>query len=913
LADRAESGVAAVAGEAERTDWHAATPDAVIARLQADPAHGLRQDEVTRRLVRYGPNVLRTVGRARWHTVLARQFADALIAILLVAAAISFAVGETGDAVTILAIVILNGALGFVQEWRAEKASEALQRLLSPRCMVIRDGHDREIDSRDVVPGDLVRLEIGDQVPADLRFIEAVNVKADESALTGESDSVAKQVSQVADSTPLPARGSMGWMGTVITNGRGVGIVVATGMATEFGRIAGLTQSVGREVTPLQRRLGVLGRQLGLLAVGVSVFVVVAGLALGKSALQMFFVGVSLAVAVVPEGLPAVVTITLALGIRAMVRRRALIRRLQAAETLGAASVICTDKTGTLTQNEMTVTRIWLPDKTVTVTGIGYDPAGHFEADDEKLDYRGREDLLDLLRTGLICNHARVVQEDGAWNEFGEPTEAALVVAAYKAWLPPELGAGTLSEFSFNSVRKRMTVVAREEGRLVAYVKGAPEVILERTTAIRGNAGERPFTDADRASAVAAYTGMAERGLRTLALARRTLPDGIAMEEDAIEGELTLLGIVGIIDPPRPEVPAAMRLARQAGIRVLMITGDAAGTAMAIARRIDLPATRAVTGADIEALDDPALRALLDEDVILARTMPEQKMRVIRLLQGGGQVVAMTGDGVNDAPALRQADIGIAMGRRGTDVAKAAADMLLMDDNFASIVAAVGEGRRQFENIKRFVRYLLSSNAGEVVAILGGILLGGPLVLLPVQILWMNLVTDGVTALALGVERADRRIMERPPRRPDEPMVDRGAVVMVAVLGVYIGLATLWLFQRSLDLGDGSPEHIAFAQTVAFTGIVVLEKINVFNFRNLHGPITETGVFSNPWLLAAVAGMTLLQLAAVYTPFLQNTLHTVAIGWWDWLVIILAALPVFVVPELYKRWRFRIQAPRNRA
>ncbi len=897
------------AGAVERRSWHALPVEAAIEALGTDAAHGLRRTEVEARLARFGPNALQETGRVRWHTLLGRQFASTLIGILLVAAAISLAVGESGDAITILAIVVLNGGLGFIQEWRAEKASEALQRLLSPRCTVIRDGHDREIDSRDVVPGDIVRLETGDHVPADLRLIEAVNVKVDESALTGESDSVVKQAAPVDEIAPFPARTCMVWMGTVITNGRGVGVAAATGMATEFGRIASLTQSVGQEITPLQHRLGVLGRQLGLLAVGVSLLVVAAGLALGKSALQMFFVGVSLAVAVVPEGLPAVVTIALALGIRAMARRRALVRRLSAAETLGAASVICTDKTGTLTQNEMTVTRIWLPAATVAVTGTGYDPAGHFECDGERFEYRERHDLLDLLRAGLICNHARVVQEDGDWQVFGEPTEAALVVAAYKAWLPPELGAGVLSEFSFNSERKRMSVIMREADGLIAYVKGAPEVILERSVALREADGERPFGEADRAAAVAAYTAMAEAGLRTLALARRALPEDVPVQEDAVERDLTLLGIVGIIDPPRPEVPAAIRLARQAGIRVLMITGDAAGTAMAIARRIGLPATRVLDGAEVERLNDDDLRVALDGAVVLARTMPEQKMRIVGLLQESGQVVAMTGDGVNDAPALRKADIGIAMGRRGTDVAKAAADMLLTDDNFASIVAAVREGRRQFENIKRFVRYLLSSNVGEIVAILGGIVLGGPLVLLPVQILWMNLVTDGAAALALGVERADRRIMERPPRHREEPVVDRGAAAMIAILGLYIGLATLWLFQRTLDAGDGSPDQIAYAQTVAFTGIVVLEKINVFNFRNLHGPIADVGVFRNPWLLVAVAGMLLLQVAAVYTPFFQDALYTVPIAWRDWLAIFLAALPVFVVTEAYKRWRFRAGRP----
>ncbi len=870
----------------------------VVDALQTDLAQGLSATEAARRLAEYGPNLLQVAARDRWYQVLARQFLDVLIAILVVAAVISAAIGEIGDAMTIAMIIVLNGILGFVQEWKAEKALEALANMLAPKCTVLRDGREQEIDARELVPGDVVLLEIGDRVPADLRLVETVNLKADESALTGESVSVHKDTVPTVPDAPLASRRSMVWMGTSITNGRARGVVVATGMATAFGRIAELTQSIDNERTPLQRKLAVLGKQLGVMSIAISVLVAAAGWLLGKPLLEMFLTGVSLAVAVVPEGLPAVVTITLALGVRAMVRRRALLRRLQAAEALGAATVICTDKTGTLTQNQMTVRRIWLAAGEVQVTGTGYDPAGHFEVGGQKLDYHQRSDLLALLETGLVCNHARVEKDDRGWHQAGEPTEAALVVAAYKAWLSPSAEDKAVTEFSFNSIRKRMTVIEqRAEGR-IAFVKGAPEILLERCTKILDGDTERPLTDEDRRVFAAACTSMAENGLRTLALARRRLPANIALDEDAVESGLTLLGAVGIIDPPRPEVAQAVATAGEAGIRVVMITGDAPATALAIARRIGMPAQQAVTGQHLETLDDASLTRLLAGDVVFARTTPEHKLRIVSLLQHGGGIVAMTGDGVNDAPALKKADIGIAMGLRGTDVAKGAADMVLTDDNFASIIGAVEEGRRQYDNIQKFVRYLLSSNTGEVIAIFVNILLGGPLILLPVQILWMNLVTDGMTAVALGLEPVEKGVMKRPPRALHEPVLDRAGMLMIILLGGYIGASTLWLFHYYL--ADGHMQALAVAQTVAFTGIILLEKMNVFNFRSLQAPMPVIGVFTNPWVIGAWAVTVGLQVCAVYVPFLQQALHTVPLGWRDWGMIFVLALPVFVVTELYK-------------
>lgn len=883
--------------------WYSLGTGDSVRQLSSDPAQGLTASEVLERQRHYGPNRLQAAKQTRWYQVLARQFLDILVGILFIAAAISLAVGETGDAITILAIIMLNGALGFVQEWKAEKAMAALQRMLSPQCRVVRDGQQQVIPAEQLVPGDLVVLEIGDRVPADLRLIEAVNLKVDESALTGESASVHKDTLPLPAETPLASRRNIAWMGTSVTNGRARGLVIATGMRTEFGHIAELTQAVGDQQTPLQRKLALLGRQLGSFSVAISIVVALSGWLLGKPLLEMFLTGVSLAVAVVPEGLPAVVTITLALGIRAMVRRKALLRRLQAAETLGSATVICTDKTGTLTENEMTVRRIWLPGGDIQVTGTGYDPAGHFEIDGERIDYHRRPDLLALLETGLRCNHARVKKTGDHWQELGEPTEAALVVAAYKAWLSPGDAQHTLTEFSFNSSRKRMTLIETTARGRIAHVKGAPEVILQRCNRILNGGEERPLDEHDREAVIAAYEGMAVSGLRTLALARRLLPGEIGLDEDAVENDLVLLGVVGIIDPPRPQVPDAVALAYRAGIRPIMITGDAPATALAIGRRIGLRADHAVTGPELGRMSDQKLLEVLRGHVLFARTTPADKMRIVGILQGLDEVVGMTGDGVNDAPALKKADIGIAMGRRGTDVAKGAADMILTDDNFASIIGAVEEGRRQYDNIQKFVRYLLSSNTGEVLAIFLNIVLGGPLLLLPVQILWMNLVTDGMTAVALGMEPAEKGIMHRPPRSVEHPILDRAGMLIILLLGGYIALASLWLFHHYLQ--SGGEDRVMLAQTVAFTGIIVLEKINVFNFRALREPVSRIGWLSNPWVLAAWTLTIGLQVCAVYLPILQDALHTVPLGWRDWGLIFLLAAPIFLLTESFKWLRLR--------
>ncbi|QDT00233.1 cation-translocating P-type ATPase [Adhaeretor mobilis] len=878
--------------------WHAMEPEFATGHLGTNVNRGLSAEEAKLRRNQYGPNEIRSQAETRWYEVLGRQFIDVLILILLIAAGISVVVGELTDAITILAIVILNGLLGFIQEWKAERALAALKEMLSPQCRVIRDGDEQQIDAVELVPGDAVLLATGDRVPADLRLVDVLSLKVDESALTGESLSVSKQTAAVDSSAQLAERPSMAWAGTAVTNGRALGIAVATGSDTEFGRIAQLTQDIGTETTTLQRELGGLGKQLGVFAIGISLLVGVTGWWMGKEIVEMVMTGISLAVAVVPEGLPAVVTLTMALGIREMVRRKALLRRLQAAEGLGAATVICTDKTGTLTQNQMTVQTIWTPSESYDVTGVGYDPAGHFEVSGEKTDYRQQSDLMELLTSALACNHASLAKDSTGWHESGEPTESALVTAAYKAWLEPAKGVKPVAEFPFNSSRKRMTVVMRDGDFFTAHSKGAPEVLLPRCTTWFADGQQLTMTDEDRTAITEAYTEMAEQGLRTLIVARRELPANAALDEGSVENELTLLGVVGMTDPPRPEAAEAVQLAQAAGIRVLMITGDSAPTALAIARRVGIPAETALTGQELGELSNEQLSEALQGDVVFARTTPEHKLRIVTLLQSQGHVVGMTGDGVNDAPALKKADVGIAMGIRGTEVAKGAADMVLTDDNFSSIVGAIEEGRRQYDNIQKFVRYLLSSNTGEIVAIFLNIVLGGPLILLPVQILWMNLVTDGLTAVALGLEPAESALMQAKPRDPRQPILDRKGMLIIAALGTYIGVATLALFHYYLQSND--PNQVALAGTVAFTGIILIEKMNVLNFRSLRSPLTSIGLFTNPWILVAIAGTIGLQVMAVYLPPLQRALHTVPLGWSDWGLMLAVAAPILIVPQAYR-------------
>ena len=880
-------------------EWHTLFPEEVRRELGTGP-RGLSADEAEARLKRYGENVLQEEERETRLQVFLRQFASILIVILIVAAAISFFVGEAQDAAAILIIVVLNAILGYSQEWQAGEAIEALRQMLVQRAVVVRDGKQQKIDASGIVPGDLVALEMGDRVPADLALVEATSLEVDEAPLTGESSPVDKAPGPLPPGTALAERSNMVFAGTTVVNGWGRGVAVATGMKTEFGLIAGLSQRVRAEATPLSRQMDVLGRDIGLIAVGIAALAIVVGLLQQREFLEMFLIGVSLAVAVIPEGLPAVVTLTLAIGIKNMLRRNCLIRRLPASETLGAVSIICTDKTGTLTKNEMTVVRVRTPQSEVAVTGTGYAPEGEFLRDGSVVDPLEDPGLRQFLRAVLLCNHATFAGDGaGEWRIFGTPTEGALVVAAAKAGLSREGGPEAVREFSFNSTRKRMTIIYREDDGDVAYVKGAPEVLLARSSRLLRDGSVVPLTDDLRDALLRDLREYASRGLRVLGAAYRPLPDGLPRTAETVEEDLVFLGFAGILDPPRPEAAEAIRLCRSAGIDVIMITGDNPLTASAVAQELGLSSEGALVGADLEAMTDDELEQRLRTTKVLSRVTAEHKLRVIDLLAREKAVIAMTGDGVNDAPALKKASIGIAMGIKGTDVAKESSDMVLVDDNFASIVAGVEEGRREYDNIARFTRYLLSSNAGELVAIVGALLLGLPLILIPVQILWINLITDGLTALALGLEPAEQDVMQRRPRDPDESILTRSAFLVILILGIWLGLLTIYVFSGLYEV------DLDRARTMAFSGLIIFELYNVLNFRSFRFPLHRIGFFSNPTLLLAILGSLALQALVVYVPIFQDFLGTAPLTLADWGLLLLLGLPVLLMGEAYKVLRLR--------
>ena len=854
-----------------RPDWWTLAPEEVLQELGTRPA-GLSAKEAEERLERYGENILQEEGRETKLQVFLRQFKGVLIAILVIAAVVSFFVGEPQDAAAILIIVILNALLGYSQEWQAGEAIEALKKMLVQRAVVIRDGEQQEIDASAIVPGDVVVLEMGDRAPADLSIINETSLQVDEAALTGESVPVDKARGSLPSATALAGRNNMVFAGTTVVNGRGQGVVVATGMETEFGKIAGLSQMITAEETPLSRQMDIFGRDIGFIALGIAALAVIVGFLQGREILEMFLVGVSLAVAVIPEGLPAVVTLTLAIGIRTMMQKNCLIRRLPASETLGAVSVICTDKTGTLTRNEMVVVRVKTPTLDLAVTGTGYTPEGEFLVNGQTIDPGDHSGLRRFLRASLLCNHAALAHDEaGRWRIFGTPTEGALVVAAVKAGLSRDDAPAAVEEFSFDSTRKRMTIVYREGGEDVAYVKGAPEVLLDRSSRVLMDGSVIALTEDLRKAIHEDIAGYASDGLRVLGAAYRPLPADLPRTAEAVEEDLIFLGFAGILDPPRPEAAEAIRLCRSAGIDVIMLTGT-----------------------DLEALTDDELEERLRVTKVLSRVTAAHKLRVIDVLSRERAVIAMTGDGVNDAPALKKASIGIAMGIKGTDVAKESSDMILVDDNFASIVAGVEEGRREYDNIARFTRYLLSSNVGEIVAIVGALLLGLPLILIPVQILWINLITDGLTALALGLEPAEQDIMRQRPRNPAEPILTRRASLVILLVGIWLGLLTLYIFLGLYEI------DLDRARTMAFSGLVIFELYNVLNFRSFRFPLHRIGFFSNPTLIYAIFGSLILQMLVVYVPAFQTFLGTAPLALADWGLLLLLGLPILLAGEVYK-------------
>jgi Ca2+-transporting ATPase len=876
------------------TLWHTLKVEDIFERLKSTP-RGLSVTEAARRLDDYGPNELQVAGRISPWTILLEQFKNILIIILLFATALSAFLGHGVEAIAITVIVLFAVILGFVQEYRAERAIEALREMAAPLATVIRDGRERRVNARDLVPGDLILLATGDKVPADVRLVEAVNLQTVEAPLTGESAPVQKHNRPLEDERlPTGDRKNLAYAGTVVTYGRGRAIVAATGMATEFGKIARMLESVDTGKTPLQYNLDRVGKTLARVSF-VVVFVIVAlGLFRGQPFIDMVIFGVALAVAVVPEALPAVVTISLALGVKRMVKRNALVRRLPAVETLGSTSVICSDKTGTLTRDEMTVRRLFVGGQTLEVSGRGYEPSGKFSINGEEVELN--ESISLLLRTGALSSDARVEQSEAGdkWEVKGDPTEGALVVAAAKARLDKtELDARfpRVFEIPFSAETKRMTTLHETPDGVTAFAKGAPEVIVQSCELELTEHGEQPIDDARRAEVLELAREMAGEALRVLAVASKRN----ATPEDADKG-MTLLGLVGMIDPPRREARAAVRECEEAGIKVIMITGDHPLTAKAVARELGLSKNgNVVTGPELESMDDAELEQAVETVEVCARVSPAHKLRVVTALQKRGQIVAMTGDGVNDAPALKKADIGIAMGITGTDVSKEAAAMTLTDDNFASIVAAVEEGRGIFSNIKKYLMYLLSSNIGEIGLMAGASLAGLPLPLSAVQILYVNLATDGLPALALAVDPPEEDLMRRPPRDPRTGIFTRPVVTLMVLGGVWSALVNLGLFVWALNSG----RSVKQAMTMTFVSLVLIQFFKAYNFRSDRHSVLRHP-FANKWLNIAIVWELLLLALLVYVPILERTFGTFGLPLRDWLIIIAAAFTVSPVLELAK-------------
>ena len=889
------------------TAWHTVSAAVAFSRLASRP-EGLTPAEAAAVLDRVGPNELQAAeGVSAWE-ILGAQFKNVLIVILLVATLLSAVLGHGTEAIAISAIVLLAVLLGFVQEYRAERATDALRRMAAPTATVLRDGEECEVPARQIVPGDVILLRAGDRVPADARIVESVNLQIEEAALTGESVPVEKHADALEDSgLALGDRRNMAFAGTAATYGRGRAVVTSTGMDTEFGGIAKMLQGVETGRTPLQENLDRVGRSLAKATFVVVGIIVALGLLRGQPFVEMFIFGIALAVAAVPEALPAVVTISLAIGVQRMVKRHALMRRLPEVETLGCTEVICSDKTGTLTRDEMTVRAVFVAGELLEVTGAGYEPAGSFLRGGAPVE--PPDALRRLLTAATLASDAHIVHDtaESRWRVKGDPTEGALVVAAAKAGLHkselddrwPRVG-----EIPFTSETKRMTTLhAGPEGE-VACSKGAPEVILESCTHCWTPSGAAPLEAADRDAVLRAGLDMAGRALRVLGVASKP-----ADRLDYAEHGMTWLGLVGMIDPPRPEAQAAIRTCEQAGITVVMITGDHPRTAEAVARELGLlKGGRVVTGAGIEAMSDEALEAQVEEIEVYARVSPAHKLRVVTAWQKQGHIVAMTGDGVNDAPALKKADIGIAMGITGTDVTREAAAMTLTDDNFASIVAAVEEGRGIFGNIKKYLMYLLSSNVGEIGLMAGAALTGLPLPLSAVQILYVNLATDGLPALALAVDPPDPDIMRGKPRNPRVGIFTKPVVALMATGGIWSALVNLGLFAWALQSGRSTRE----AMTMTFVSLVVIQFFKAYSFRS-DRQSALVRPFANMWLnLAVVTGLMMLAVV-VHLPVLQEPFGTNSLTLGDWAVVVAVAfsvVPVLEAAKLVLRRRAAEDAPK---
>jgi len=887
---------------------HALDQDEVISRLETDRLSGLDSEEAGERLARHGYNELPKEKKPSILFLFLKQFHSRLIYILFIAAAIAFAAGQHKDAYGILLAVLIDAVFSFVQERRAEDAIERLREMVVQEASVVRGGKVHRIPAREIVPGDIVLLEEGDRIVADARILESKDLRTAEASLTGESSAVQKSPEQVAEETLLPDRTDMVWMGTNVVAGVARVAVVETGERTAFGGISRSLREIKQEKAPLETRLDVLGQKLGLFTIGLAVIVLVLGWLRGTPLFEMFLFAVAMVVAVIPEGLPAVLAVVLAIGVRQMAKRNAIIRHVPSVETLGVADVICTDKTGTITENKMTVREIHTFDQDIRLTGEGWEPRGEFLIGERKI--RPTETLTanKLLKVAALCTKASLVWRNERPGIIGDPTEGALIVMAAKAGLDKQelqKEYRLIDEIPFNSTRKFRAILFEsidDDGGKVRelFVVGAYEVLKERATALLTDRGS---TVADRENLGhfdAQNDAMADRARRVLGAAFRRLPDEVTGISDSDVSDLTMLGLVGMIDPPRRGVDKAIARCRSAGVRVIMLTGDQLGTAVAIGKEVGLfdgedAAGQVFTEVEVVEADDTSFRDMLSRAAIFARVSPETKLRIVGEFQKQGRTVAMTGDGVNDAPALKKASIGISMGIIGTDVSKEVSDMVLADDNFISIVNAIEEGRIVFRNIKQTVAYLFMTNMGEVTTVLASILMGLPLPLLPAQILWMNLVTDGFPDIALATEREHGEILDEPPRRPDTPIISKNVLILTALVSVFMCVGTLSLFVWALRTGD-----VAYARTIAFTTMAVFQLWNVFNMRSARTSIFRLGLTSNLYVLASVVASLLLQLAVLYLPLLQTVFRTMPLGLTDWILITAVTSTVFFAVEFYK-------------
>ncbi|MDD4858675.1 MAG: cation-translocating P-type ATPase [Dehalococcoidales bacterium] len=916
----------------EDQKWFNQEAGEVVKSLGSSP-HGLNAEDAKKRLEQYGYNEFKEEKKASAWALLAEQFKSALIIILLAAVALSVVVGllnyqpghglpeEITDAIVIFAIVIACVFLGFIEEYRSEKAMAALKKMAALTATVIRGGTDIEIPAREIVPGDIVVLNTGDRVPADVRLIEVYNMSTEEASLTGESTPVEKNLNAVPGAdVAIGDRKNMAFSGTSVAYGRGRGVVVATGMKTEFGKIAAMLQEVEEEETPLQKNLDKVGKMLAYASLGVVAIVAGLGIFRGHEILEMFIWGVSLAVAAVPEALPAVVVISLSIGVQKMVKRHALVRRLSAVETLGSVTVICSDKTGTLTQDEMTVRQIYAGGKLIDVTGVGYEPKGEFLMGGKAFDAANDPSVQTLMKIGALCNDTRLINTEGVWDVKGDPTEGALVVLSAKAGVQQE-DANTkfprVDEIPFSSERKRMTTMHRVPQGIVAYSKGAPEIVLESCSRMLINGSEIPITEKERNEVLETARQMAGNALRVLGLAYQSV-SAIPSCKDDLEKSMVFAGLAGMIDPPRPEVKDAIKLCNKAGIKSVMITGDHKITAMAVARELGiLKDGLALTGAELDKVPDAEFEKKVGEIDVYARVSPAHKLRVIDAFGKKGDIVAMTGDGVNDAPALKKADIGVAMGITGTDVSKEAAAMVLTDDNFASIVAAVEEGRGIFQNIKKYLMFLLSANVGEVLIMFVAGLFAMPLPLVAIHLLWVNLTTDGLPALALAVDPADPDIMDQPPRDPKSSIFSRNVLTVIIAIGVVMFATMLPMFIWKLTEFGGSwrdPNNplIPEAQTMVLCTLVLFELFVTFACRSDIHSVFKLGFFKNRWLVLANLSSLALLMVVLYVPFFQGPFRVVPMAAEDWLFIAPISLSGFITVEIIK-WIFRINRKKQKA